>query len=139
MPVNPFIRKYIFPGTDVPTLSEVMAVVEKSGLVTTDVEILRVHYADTLKLWRARFNENRDRIAAIYDERFCRMWELYLVSCEMGFRHDSLAVFQIQLAKDFEAVPRTRDNMFDWERTQAASDSAAAKATPGGPSRIAMP
>lgn len=120
-PVNPFIRKYIFPGTDVPTLSEVMTVVERSGLFTTDIEILRLHYAETLKHWHARIAQNRDRIVEIYDERFCRMWELYLASCEMGFRHDGLVVFQIQLAKRFETVPCTRDYIVDWERAHASS------------------
>ncbi len=119
-PVNPFIRKYIFPGTDVPTLSEIMAVVETSGLFTTDVEILRLHYAATLKHWRQRFVANRERIATIYDERFCRMWELYLTSCEKGFRHDGLVVFQIQISKQFDTVPTTRDYMFDSERSGEA-------------------
>lgn len=120
-PVNPFIRKYIFPGTDVPTLSEIMSVVETSGLFTTDVEILRLHYAETLKHWRERFVANRERIAAIYDERFCRMWDLYLTSCEMGFRYDGLVVFQIQLSKRFETLPPTRDYMVDWERARCDS------------------
>lgn len=115
-PVNPFIRKYIFPGTDVPTLSEVMRAVERSGLFATDIEILRLHYAETLRHWRERFQRNRDRIAALYDERFCRMWELYLVSCEMGFRYGGLMVFQLQLAKRLETVPLTRDYMVDRER-----------------------
>jgi cyclopropane-fatty-acyl-phospholipid synthase len=117
-PVNPFIRKYIFPGTDVPTLSEIMSVVETSGLFTTDVEILRLHYAETLKLWRERFVANRERIVELYDERFCRMWDLYLTSCEMGFRYDGLAVFQIQLSKRFDTVPITRDYMVDRERAE---------------------
>ncbi|MDA0369715.1 MAG: cyclopropane-fatty-acyl-phospholipid synthase [Proteobacteria bacterium] len=117
-PVNPFIRKYIFPGTDIPALSEVMAAVEKSGLFATDIEVLRLHYAETLSHWRARFNQNRDRIAALYDERFCRMWDLYLTSCELGFRYSGLMVFQIQLTKQLDAVPRVRDYMVDWERAQ---------------------
>jgi cyclopropane-fatty-acyl-phospholipid synthase len=117
-PVHPFIRKYIFPGTDVPALSEVMTAVEKSRLFATDIEILRLHYAETLKHWHSRFLKNRDRIAALYDERFCRMWELYLVSCEMGFRYGGLMVFQMQLSKRLETVPLTRDYMLDWERAQ---------------------
>jgi cyclopropane-fatty-acyl-phospholipid synthase len=118
-PINPFIRKYIFPGADVPSLSEVLPVVERSGLMVTDIEILRLHYAETLKAWRERFNRVRSKVAAIYDERFCRMWELYLVVCEMGFRHLGMMVFQMQLAKRLDAVPMTRDYMFDWERRQS--------------------
>jgi cyclopropane-fatty-acyl-phospholipid synthase len=118
-PINPFIRKYIFPGADVPSLSEVLPVVERSGLLVTDIEILRLHYAETLKAWRERFNRVRSKVAAIYDERFCRMWELYLVICEMGFRHLGMMVFQMQLAKRLDAVPMTRDYMFDWERRQS--------------------
>jgi cyclopropane-fatty-acyl-phospholipid synthase len=115
-PVNPFIRKYIFPGTDVPTLSEAMRAVERSGLFATDIEILRLHYAETLRHWRERFQRNRARIAALYDEKFCRMWELYLASCEMGFRHGGLMVFQLQLSKRLGTVPLTRDYMLDRER-----------------------
>lgn len=115
-PINPFIRKYIFPGADIPSLSEVFASVERAGLVVTDVEILRLHYADTLRHWRERFMTNRQRIAALYDERFCRMWEFYLVLCEIGFRFRSMMVFQIQLAKRADAVPFTRDYMVNWEQ-----------------------
>jgi len=119
-PINPFIRKYIFPGADLPSLSEVMSAIEPTGLYVTDVEILRLHYAETLRQWRLRFMANRDKAAKIYDERFCRMWELYLIICELGFRHQRLMVFQIQLAKQLETVPLTRDYMIDWERRQAA-------------------
>ncbi len=118
-PINPFIRKYIFPGADLPSLSEVFAAVERAGLIVTDVEILRLHYAETLRHWRERFIANRQRIAALYDERFCRMWEFYLVLCEIGFRFRSNVVFQMQLAKRFDAVPLTRDYMADWERASA--------------------
>mgnify|MGYP000321380112 CR=1 FL=1 len=121
-PINPFIRKYIFPGADVPALSEILPIIEKSSLMCTDIEILRLHYAETLRLWREAFEERREEVAAIYDERFCRMWELYLVICEMGFRYENLMVFQIQLAKSLEAVPLTRDYMFDWEREQAEKE-----------------
>lgn len=121
-PINPFIRKYIFPGADVPTLSEVAPVIERSGLLVTDVEILRLHYAETLRLWRQRFNANRAEVARLYDERFCRMWDLYLVGCEMGFRHQGLMVMQIQLTRRQEALPLTRDYMIDWERAQAAAE-----------------
>lgn len=122
--INPFIRKYIFPGADVPSLSEVLPVVERSGLVCTDIEILRIHYAETLRHWREAFEARRDEVAAIYDERFCRMWELYLVICEMGFRYENLMVFQIQLSKSLETVPLTRDYMIDWERAQAGKENA---------------
>ena len=118
-PINPFIRKYIFPGADVPALSEILPIVEKTGLICTDIEILRLHYAETLRLWREAFEARRKEVAAIYDKRFCRMWELYLIICEMGFRYENLMVFQIQLSRQLEAVPLTRDYMFDWERAQA--------------------
>lgn len=125
--INPFIRKYIFPGADVPALSEVTPVVEQSGLLCTDIEILRLHYAETLRHWREAFEARRDEVAAIYDERFCRMWDLYLVICEMGFRYENLMVFQIQLSKSLDAVPLTRDYMFDWERAQAEKEKAGAR------------
>jgi cyclopropane-fatty-acyl-phospholipid synthase len=114
---NPWIAKYIFPGGYAPALSEIMPVIEKSGLKITDIEVLRLHYAKTLKEWRRRFNQHRAEIAKIYDERFCRMWEFYLVGAEMAFRYDGEVVFQIQLAKRQDAVPLTRDYMFDTERT----------------------
>lgn len=117
-PINPFIRKYIFPGADVPSLSEVTTAVEKSGLFTTDIEILRLHYAETLRHWYERFQAQRGEVAALYDERFCRMWEMYLAGCEMGFRHQGLMVFQLQLTKSLDALPLTRDYMFDWERAR---------------------
>jgi cyclopropane-fatty-acyl-phospholipid synthase len=120
---NPWLAKYIFPGGYSPALSEVMSAVQEVGLLATDVEILRLHYAETLKAWRERFNRNRDKVAAIYDERFCRMWDLYLVMSEMAFRHDDMMVFQLQLAKRVDAVPLTRDYMVDWERRQARSDT----------------
>ena len=86
-----------------------MPAIERSGLLTTDIEVLRLHYAETLRHWRRRFATNRDTIASLYDERFCRMFEFYLSSCELGFRYGSLAVFQIQLAHQQTAVPLTRD------------------------------
>jgi len=121
-PIHPFIRKYIFPGADVPTLSEMLPEIERSGLLVTDVEVLRLHYAETLRLWRQRFNENRAAIAELYDERFCRMWEAYLVGCEMGFRHQGLMNVQIQMVRDQNALPLTRDYMVDWERRQEARE-----------------
>lgn len=106
---NPWIRKYIFPGGYTPALSEIVPAIERAGLHMTDIEVLRLHYAETLKDWRKRFMANRDRIAAIYDERFCRMWEFYLAGCEAAFRHSGLVVFQIQLSKRVDTVPLTRD------------------------------
>ncbi|ARQ00135.1 SAM-dependent methyltransferase [Pseudorhodoplanes sinuspersici] len=118
-PINPFIRKYIFPGADLPSLSEVFAAADRSGLIVTDVEILRLHYAETLRHWRERFIANWPRVAALYDERFCRMWEFYLVLCEIGFRFRSMMVFQMQLAKRADTIPLTRDYMVNWERANA--------------------
>jgi cyclopropane-fatty-acyl-phospholipid synthase len=112
---NPWIRKYIFPGGYSPALSETLRVVERLGLWVTDVEILRLHYAETLRLWRQRFAANRARIAKLYDERFCRMWEFYLVGSELTFRRMGHMVFQLQLAKRQDAVPLTRDYITDWE------------------------
>ena len=94
--------------------------VERTGLWITDIEVLRLHYAETLRNWRARFLANRDRIKAIYDERFCRMWEFYLAGAEMGFRYGSHMVFQFQLAKTRGTVPITRDYMVDAEKRLGA-------------------
>jgi cyclopropane-fatty-acyl-phospholipid synthase len=104
-----FISKYIFPGGYIPALSEVLPAVQRSGLAVTDVEILRLHYAETLKAWRARFLARREEVLSIYDERFLRMWEFYLAASEMSFRHRGLMIFQLQLARRQEAVPLTRD------------------------------
>ena len=112
---NPWIEKYIFPGGYIPSVSEVMAAIERSGLYVTDMEILRLHYADTLKAWRERFLAHRDEAKAIYDERFCRMWEFYLAGSETSFRVDGHMVFQIQLAKRQDVVPRTRDYIAERE------------------------
>jgi len=106
---NRWIQKYIFPGGYSPALSEVLPVIERSGLVATDIEILRLHYAETLRHWRRRFAANRDAIGAIYDERFCRMFEFYLAASEITFRQGSHMVWQVQLAHDQAAVPLTRD------------------------------
>ncbi len=106
---HPWIRKYIFPGGYIPSLSEIVPAIEQSGLVLTDVEVLRLHYAETLKAWRARFMARREEVAALYDERFCRMWEFYLAVCEAGFRHNGLVVFQLQLAHRVDALPLTRN------------------------------
>jgi cyclopropane-fatty-acyl-phospholipid synthase len=112
---NPWIRKYIFPGGYIPSLSEVLPAIERAGLYVTDIEILRLHYADTLRAWRERFMARRDEAAELYDERFCRMWEFYLAGSETSFRVDAHMVFQIQLARRQEAVPLTRDYVPDRE------------------------
>lgn len=105
---NPFIAKYIFPGGYIPAMSEVAAAIELEGLVITDVEVLRIHYAETLKAWRENFLARRDEAVAMYDERFARMWEFYLAASEASFRHDDLVVFQFQLAKKLDGLPITR-------------------------------
>jgi len=112
---NAWLRKYIFPGGYCPALSEVVAAIERSGLWITDIEILRLHYADTLREWARRFRENRERARELYDERFCRMWEFYLAACEMAFRSSRMMVFQIQIARQQNAVPLTRDYIFEAE------------------------
>jgi len=123
---SPWIRKYIFPGGYIPALSEVVPVAERRNLWITDIEILRLHYAKTLRAWRSRFERNRDRVREIYDERFCRMWEMYLTGSEIAFRGQGLMVFQMQLAKAVDAVPLTRDYMLDWEREHSAAPERAA-------------
>jgi cyclopropane-fatty-acyl-phospholipid synthase len=114
---NPWIAKYIFPGGYTPALSEIARVLERVGFHLTDLEVLRLHYAETLKEWRARFIKNWAKAAALYDERFCRMWEFYLAGSEMTFRHDRLVVFQLQLTKRVDTLPITRDYMFECERS----------------------
>jgi cyclopropane-fatty-acyl-phospholipid synthase len=114
---NPWLRKYIFPGGYAPSLSEVVPVAEKVGLWITDIEILRLHYAETLREWRARFTANRDQVKTLYDERFCRMWEFYLAGSEVAFRWGGHLNFQMQLAKHVDAVPLTRDYITDWARS----------------------
>ncbi len=116
---NPWIAKYIFPGGYSPALSEVLPHVERSGLVATDIEILRLHYAETLRHWRRRFAANRDAIATLYDERFCRMFEFYLAGSEMAFRRQGHMNFQLQLAHVQTAVPLVRDYITDVERRLA--------------------
>jgi cyclopropane-fatty-acyl-phospholipid synthase len=106
---NAWIAKYIFPGGYIPALSEVMPAIERAGLLVTDIEILRLHYAETLKAWRERFLAHRDEVLRIYDARFLRMWEFYLAASEMAFRRQNMMVFQIQLAKRQGVVPITRD------------------------------
>jgi cyclopropane-fatty-acyl-phospholipid synthase len=106
---NPWIAKYIFPGGYIPALSEVLPAIERAGLLVTDVEILRLHYAETLKHWRDRFMAHREEAERIYDRRFVRMWEFYLAASEMAFREQAMMVMQIQLTKRQGVVPITRD------------------------------
>jgi cyclopropane-fatty-acyl-phospholipid synthase len=107
---NPWLRKYIFPGGYAPALSEVLPHVERTCSYVTDIEILRMHYAWTLRHWAERFAAQRQEIAdTLYDERFCRMWEFYLAACEMDFAHLGTMVFQMQIARQIDAVPFTRD------------------------------
>jgi cyclopropane-fatty-acyl-phospholipid synthase len=115
---NPWLAKYIFPGGYSPALSEVLPAMERSGLLATDIEILRGHYATTLAHWRARFAGNRDTIASLTDERFCRMFEFYLAGCELAFREGGHFVWQLQLARQADSVPRTRDYIAAAERAR---------------------
>jgi cyclopropane-fatty-acyl-phospholipid synthase len=127
---NPWIAKYIFPGGYCPALSEVLPPVERSGLIATDIEVLRLHYAETLRHWRRRFAANRDTIASLYDERFCRMFEFYLCGAEIAFRREGHMVFQIQLTQRQTAVPLTRDYITDTDRARAPSFSATKTTVP---------
>jgi cyclopropane-fatty-acyl-phospholipid synthase len=105
---NPWIQKYIFPGASSPALSETVTEIEKAKLWITDVEILRLHYADTLRAWDDRFQANRNRAAELLSERFCRMWEFYLIVSEFSFRYRQHMVFQIQMTKAVDSIPRDR-------------------------------
>lgn len=107
-----WIEKYIFPGGYCPSMSEVMAAIEQEDLYPTDVEVWRMHYAETIRHWHDRFMANVDTARSLYDDRFCRMWRYYLVACEMTFRHDHQCVFQFQLAHDADKVPLTRDYLY---------------------------
>jgi len=116
---SPWIAKYIFPGGYVPSMSEVAAAVERSRLYPTDLEVWRLHYAETLRHWHDRFTVNEDRARALYDERFCRMWRYYLKAAEHTFRHNRQCVFQMQLARRQDAVPLTRDYLYPVEATRS--------------------
>ncbi len=109
---SPWIETYIFPGGYIPALSEMTAPIERHQLYITDIEIWRLHYAETLRHWHDRFVANEDRARALYDDRFCRMWRYYLVAAEMTFRHNRQCVFQVQLAHRQDAVPLTRDYLY---------------------------
>ena len=130
---SPWMRKYIFPGAYSPALSEVFAATERQHLWVSDVEVLRTHYADTLVEWNRRFQANRERVAELYDERFCRMWEFYLISAETMFRTGAQMVFHMQLARTREAAQLSRDYIFatenqlrDTERSASHEESSAA-------------
>jgi cyclopropane-fatty-acyl-phospholipid synthase len=112
---NPWIVKYIFPGGHIPSLSDIAPSIERAGLIITDLEVLRLHYASTLREWRRRFMRRRAEAAALYDERFCRMWEFYLSMAETAFLWENIAVFQIQLARRQTAVPLTRNYLVEAE------------------------
>src|SRR5450759_2357665 len=120
---SPWISKYIFPGGYIPSLSEVLTAIEKSGLLVTDIEILRLHYAETLKVWRQRFLAHREEVERIYDQRFVRMWEFYLAAAEMSFREQNMMVFQIQLTKRQDVVPMTRDYIMREEQRLLAAEA----------------
>lgn len=120
---NPFIEKHIFPGGYIPALSEVIPAIERAGLIVADIEILRLHYAKTLRAWRERFMARRDEAKRLMGERFCRMWEFYLAGSELAFRYQGMMVFQIQLIKQVDALPLTRDYMVEDERRLAAIET----------------
>ena len=109
---QPWITKYIFPGGYTPSLSQIARPIEDSGLITSDIEVLRIHYAHTLRNWKERFLTKKDKVLEMFDEKFLRMWEFYLASCEMAFKWGDLVVFQLQLTKDTRAVPNTRDYIY---------------------------
>ena len=126
---NTWLRKYIFPGGYTPAMSEVLTAIEKVGLWVTDIEVLRLHYAETLRQWRQRFLANREQIKQMagYDDRFCRMWDFYLAGCEVAFRYMNQMVFQIQIARRQDAVPLTRDYLIDAENAISVPSSMAAE------------
>ena len=109
---QPWITRYIFPGGYTPSLSQVTVPVEKSGLILTDLEILRMHYSHTLRHWKERFIKNKDKAIKMFDEKFFRMWEFYLTSCETAFRWGDQVVFQLQLTKELHTAPSTRDYIY---------------------------
>jgi cyclopropane-fatty-acyl-phospholipid synthase len=113
---QPWIAKYIFPGGYIPALSEMLPAIERAGLIVTDIEVLRLHYAQTLRAWRERFKQREKDIRMLYDARFCRMWEFYLAASEIAFRHTGHVAYQLQLAKRIDTVPLTRDYITDHDR-----------------------
>ena len=109
---HPWITKYIFPGGYTPSLSEVARPIENSGLIISDMEVLRMHYAHTLRNWKERFIGKKDEVLTMFDEKFFRMWEFYLAGCEMAFKWGDQVVFQFQLTKKLTSVPNTRDYIY---------------------------
>jgi len=109
---HPWMTRYIFPGGYTPSLSEVAGPIEKSGLIVSDIEVLRTHYAHTLRHWKERFINNKDKVLKMFDEKFFRMFEFYLSSCEMAFKHGDQVVYQLQLTKTLNAAPSTRDYIY---------------------------
>ena len=109
---NPWIHKYIFPGGVNPSLTQISKAMEVSGLMVTDIEVLRLHYAKTLKHWNTRFQQHRNDIAAMLGEEFCRMWEFYLLACAVTFEYSDLVVYQLQLTKKHGIVPITRNYLY---------------------------
>ena len=109
---QPWVTKYIFPGGYTPSMSEVIGPIEKSGLIVSDVEVLRMHYSHTLRNWKERFLKNKSKVLAMFDENFFRMWEFYLTSCEIEFRWGDKVVFQLQLTKELHTAPNTRDYIY---------------------------
>ena len=105
---QPWITKYIFPGGYTPSLSQIARPIEDSGLIISDMEVLRMHYSHTLRHWKERFLSKKETVLEMFDEKFCRMWEFYLASCEMTFKWGDLVVFQLQLTKDNISIPTTR-------------------------------
>ena len=109
---HPWITKYIFPGGYTPSLSEVAKPIERSGLIISDMEVLRMHYSHTLRHWKERFLGKKDKVLTMFDEKFYRMWEFYLAGCEMAFKWGDQVVFQFQLTKDLTTAPNTRDYIY---------------------------
>ena len=109
---HPWITKYIFPGGYTPSMSEVTGPIEKSGLAVSDVEVLRMHYSYTLRHWKLRFLDNREKVFEMFDEKFFRKWEFYLTSCEMVFKWGDQVVYQFQLIKNFTSTPIIRDYIY---------------------------
>jgi len=132
---NPWMTRYIFPGGHLPTLSEMLPAIERSGLAVTDVEVLRLHYAETLREWRNRFTARREEAKALMDERFCRMWECYLAMSEAAFRFEDVVVFQLQLAKRNDVVPLTRDYVGEREATLRLAEASRQVANDRSPRR----
>jgi cyclopropane-fatty-acyl-phospholipid synthase len=124
-PVSPWVLKHIFPGGYIPTLSEMMPAIERAGLIVTDIEVLRLHYAKTLEHWRERFLKHRDQARALYDERFCRMWEFYLALAQCSFEYENQVVFQIQMTKRIGAAPLTRGYIAEREKELRGKEIAA--------------